>query len=243
MLPRTLGRADIAGEAIFTGGLSMVAVRRDIVAALLPPGVTLSEDDESGVYRCLIAFGEQSDGVTFFAGFPVPWSVRYREAFVGVPFVRRGTDGPYLFVRGMPCDFWPAVWNGNMYYGFMKQFSRIEWDGDRFVSRSDAAEPDFHAILEPCAPSTGVEAAAWIRQAAALPVMGRRTDGTIVTSRFEWDFSDAAVDPAHVRLHASARFPELTATDVPQCHPGCRVRGMRWRLSWPEPHRTGAAPM
>jgi hypothetical protein len=235
MLSRSLDRADIAGEAMFGGCVAAIDIARDTIAALLPPTVALAHDDPSRVHRCLIAFGEQSDGVTFFGGFPVPWNVRYHEALVAVPFVHLDADDrPHLFVRGMPCDFWPAVWNGNVYYGFTKQLARIEWDGERFLSHSDRPEPDFHAVVERTSMSAGLDPLIWIREAAALPVLGCRADGTIVTSHFEWDFTEASVEPVEVRLYESAQFPELTAgNDAGRLHPGCRVQHMRWRLSWP----------
>jgi len=243
MAHAALPGADIAGEAMFSGCLAIVPADRRALAAHLPPSLTLPPAD-AAEYPCLVAFGEHSDGLTFFGGFPMPWNIRYHELMVGVPFVnRKGAEGPQMFVRGMACDFWPAVWNGNVYYGFMKQFARVRWDGRQFVSLGDGERTDFHAAVEK-ASSTTDGALEWIRAAAALPVLGRRADGTIVASRFDWDFSGAAVEPVSVRVFDGAQFPELTAgAGASISQRGCRVRGMRWRLSWPgdRPRPSGVA--
>ena len=65
----SLAPSAIAGEATFSGGLSMIDVARDALASHLPPSVTLPRGD-STAYPCLLAFGEQADGATFFGGSP-----------------------------------------------------------------------------------------------------------------------------------------------------------------------------
>ena len=107
----------------------------------LPPG-------NSATHPCLLAFGEQSGGTTFFGGFGLPWGIRYHELMVAVPFVGwQGAAGEHLFVSGMACDFWPAVWNGNFYYGFKKRFARMGWSGDHFAVEEDGRRAGFDAVV------------------------------------------------------------------------------------------------
>ena len=228
-----LPRADVAGQALFSGGLAMLNVERRTLSSLLPPGLTPPDSDTGG--RCLIAFGEHSEGVTFFGGMTVPWNLRYRELMIGIPFVHRaGSRGPHLFVRRMACDFRPAVWNGNVYYGFMKDFVRVAWDGEHFLAHDESHRPYFHAAVTPRSPGENEQQLVEIRAASALPVLGQRADGTLVHSRFEWDFSTASVEPATVRVLPGTQLARLLASqEVVATGHSCYVRQMPWRLSWP----------
>jgi hypothetical protein len=230
-----LASTAIAGEAIFSGCLSAIDVARHVVASLLPPSVALPRRD-SAAYPCLLVFGEQMGGTTFFGGFSLPWNVRYHELMVAVPFVRwQGAAGEHLFVSGMTCDFWPAVWNGNIYYGFKKRFAQMSWSGGHFSVADENQRSGFEAVLGSRDEGTGI-ALDRIRTAAALPVLGYRQDGRFVRSYFDWDFRDAAVEAASLRLTLGQPFPELPLAAHSACHDEAyRIRGMHWRLSWPAP--------
>lgn len=224
----------IAGQATFSGCLAKLALPIDAVASMVPAGATLAHSD-SPVHPCLAAFGEQAEGVTFFGGWPIPWGIRYRELLVAVPLnALAGVNGPLLFVTGMTCDFWPAVWNGNVYYGFRKRFVSMTADGANFRVINDEGTPVFVAATT----GPGVAHSAtleWIRSAVSLPIVGKRDDGVLVQSRFDWDFSEAAIDAASISVVVDQGFEELPATSGLECATACLVRQMRWRLSWPMP--------
>jgi len=224
----------IAGEAMFSGCLCTIDLARSIVASYLPDAVALPPES-SATHPCLLAFGEQSAGTTFFGGFSVPWGIRYHELMVAIPSVSwAGAAGLHLFVTGMACDFWPAVWNGNVYYGFKKRFARMGWSGDRFAVAGEAGHRPFDAVLHP-RPDVP-PAIHRIRAAAALPVLGYRMDGVFVRSRFDWDFRGAVVEGASLEIPQGQHLPELPPTAHPVSNvDACRVRGMIWRLGWPEP--------
>jgi hypothetical protein len=234
-----LARAAIAGQATFAGCLAMVDVDRQALRSNLPPAVALSGAD-SPTHPCLLAFGEQTNGTTFFGGLPLPWAIRYHELMVAIPFVRwHGAAGEHLFVSGMTCDFWPAVWNGNVYYGFRKRFAQMSWDREGFSVAGDDRGPGFRAVITSPRPA-GNGALDWIRSAAALSVLGHREDRAFVSSRFEWDFDEATVEAITLDLDFGPRFRELPLDIQSSCDHACRVREMRWRLSWPTTvqHRT-----
>jgi hypothetical protein len=224
----------IAGEAMFSGCLCTIDLARSVIASYLPDRVALPPE-QSATHPCLLAFGEQSAGTTFFGGFSVPWGIRYHELMVAVPFVTwMGAAGLHLFVTGMACDFWPAVWNGNVYYGFKKRFARMAWSGDRFTVGGEAGQSGFDAVLHsrPDAPP----AVHRIRAAVALPVLGCRMDGVFVRSRFDWDFRASVVEGASLEIPEGQRLPELPAmAPAARNVDACRVRGMIWRLGWPGP--------
>ena len=138
-----------AGEATFAGCISTIAVARQVLVSKLPPSVALPQGD-STTYPCLLVFGEQMEGTTFFGGLSVPWGIRYHELMVAIPFVRwEGAAGEHLFVSGTTCDFWPAVWNGNFYYGFQKRLAKMSWSGERFSVTDENHRLDFLAELRP----------------------------------------------------------------------------------------------
>ena len=226
--------ARIAGEAIFSGCLSAIEFSRDAVASRLPAGVRLPPGN-SVTYPCLLAFGEQTGGTTFFGGFPVPWGIRYHELMIAVPFVRwEGAEGGHLFVLGMACDFWPAVWNGNVYYGFEKRFARMGSSQNHLTVADQGSEAGFDAVLRP-RPGAVDMLLDRIRAAAALPVLGRRQDGIFVTSCFDWKFQGAAVTAASLEVTRGQYLLTLPLTPLKRHDETCRIQGMCWRLGWPIP--------
>ena len=148
-----------------------------------------------------------------------------------VPWVRcPAFGGDHLFVSWMACDFWPAVWNGNVYYGFNKELCNLTWAEGRFVVSAGEAP----SLVAACRTIDGNAQTLleWMRRVAALPVLGAREDGSRVQSRFGWRVSDAAVECASV--HAVVN---KTSKSIPdgryEAGDALLVRGMRWRLGWP----------
>jgi hypothetical protein len=225
-----------AGQATFGGCLAVVPVDRRTLQSRLPPSISLPQGDADEC-PCLLVFGEQADGKTFFGGMSVPLGLRYHELMVAIPFA--GWDrvpGDHLFVAGMVCDFWPAVWNGNTHWGFSKRFAPMSWDGARLFVQNDDGEVDFWGAVSAVDRTSG-EAFDWIRSAAALPVLGVRRDGVFVKSRFEWDFHGSRIDRAALRLATGPRFRELgLVRDSMLSDSVYHVRDMKWRLTWPQPH-------
>jgi hypothetical protein len=226
-------QSPFAGQATFTGGLAIVGIATESLTSRLPSATVLPV--RSAVFHpCLLAFGKQRNGTTFFGGLPVSWGVEYHELLVGVPFVRLVTDHvDRLFVLGMSCDFWPAIWNGNYYYGFRKRFAAMRWADDVFTVTGHDGRQELHASLS----EPDREAASTfelIRALVTQPVLGCRGPGGFVHARFDWDFSTAVVERASLRLSLSAPFQELTAPETMKVMgEAYRVRGMRWRLSFP----------
>ena len=224
--------AAIASQATFAGCLAVIHVARQSLLTKLPPSVGLPEND-STTYPCIVAFGEVTDGTTFLGGLPMPWGLRYHELMVAIPFVLWDrAPGEHLFIPGMVCDFRPAIWIGNNYYGFRKRFAHMSWDGGRFSVSEENHQPSFSAACSRAQAPAGDSG--WIRSAAALSVLGCRQDGPFVRSRFDWDFRQAEVEAASITLASGQQFRELPAGEHFACADDAyRVRGMRWRLSWP----------
>jgi hypothetical protein len=222
-----------AGQAIFTGCTALLTVARQTVLQMLPRSVAFAQNN-SVSDPCLLVFGEQSNGTTFFGGFPAPWGIRYHELMVAVPFVRCETwPGDHLFVSGMTCDFWPAVWAGNVYYGYRKRHAQMTWDSQRFCVTGEGQHHSFDAIVRRRS-TLSEEHFARIQSAAALPVLGSFQDGVLVRSRFEWDLREATIEDAALTLTLSPDFRELPLGNHTHDSHAFFVRQMRWRVSWPK---------
>lgn len=233
-----LSPAAVAGEAIFSGCVSRIKLPRRDVAATLPRRVGMRPGSAHD-YACLLVFGEQANGATFFGGVPMRWSVRYHELMVAVPFVTcEGLAGQYLFIAGMACDFPPAAWNGNVFYGFRKRVAAMDWTDSVYCAGGESGTCAFRATLGPARTAIAMNSLNWICGAAALPVLGERDDHSLVRSSFEWDLGGAAVDPAAARINVEPTFREMppgtyaSSSSTLECY---RVDRMRWRLGWPAP--------
>lgn len=246
---RTPGRArpPLAGEASFAGGMLVTRLPAARVAALLPPGVALRDGPGVDGDRPLVfVFGEQSRGTWFFGGRPIPLGSRYVDFGVFVPGVA-GADGvACTFVAKMCSGYFPAMWHGNVHYGFRKQVVQARWHGDAWVMTDVDGTAMAHAAIDPHEPwrAPGADDAlvrdldAWFD----LPMLGRRDDGSDVVCRFTWDFGAAAVRRAAGWLAVERAFvpglvPQTYWSAPDACH---AVRGMRWGLSWPEPSTASA---
>jgi hypothetical protein len=230
--PTNLSADSVAGEACFSGAVARVLVPRHALAPRIPSGVTLPGTEPC--CACLVACGDQTDGCTFFGGVRIPWSIAYHELMVAVPFARCArVAGDHLFVVGMTCDLWPAVWNGNVYYGFRKRFVEMQSTNDMFRVVDGGSGSSFEATFE--APSGDANRCLeWIDDAAQLPVLGERIDRSLVRCQFEWSWEHAVTEQAPLRIDVRESFGELpTGTYRGGDVCAYRVRGMRWRVSWP----------
>jgi hypothetical protein len=150
----------------------------------------------------------------------------------------------HTYIARMYSSYFPAVWNGNVHYGFAKQLARMWQAGRDFVAVTEDGAPLLHAEVEAAAdwlPGAGCALANFeaMRAVFALPVVGRRASGRSVCSRFDWGFEDALVRRTAVTVTIDAALgPGLTPRRcgvVPDG--GFELRGMLWRLSWPAPCR------
>lgn len=223
-----------ASQVMFSGGLAVVHVDRAALTRQLPPSVRLPAGPDS-TFPCLLALGRQTEGTTFFGGWPIPAGVEYNELMVAVPFAQWDAAPlePHFFMLGMTCDFAVAQWIGNTYYGFRKRLARIEYQTDHFLLHADDGQVAFIGVL--AASNRQADGAiGWMLAATRQTVLGCRDDGSFVRSRFEWDFREAVIEPANLTLE-SAPLPELGGECRVDEATVYRVRRMRWALSWPEP--------
>jgi hypothetical protein len=227
-----------AGQATFDGAVVTTHWPRTEVERLLPPELELAPS-ASDLHAVLFTFGDQTRGTVVFGGSWFQVGTLYREFGIAIPFVRRrGGRNLHLYVVRMFSDSYPAYWYGNASYGLGKVMATLAWDGRRFAATTAEDDPLTHADVEPVEPwrpAAEARGFAVLRAALALPIAGRRDDGTFVSSYFRWEIDEAEVRPAHASVSVDAPLvdgvPRRRLTGVPGGT--FAVRGMLWRITWP----------
>jgi hypothetical protein len=232
------------GQSRFHGYVTVTAWAREEVIRLLPPELALAPcaGETASSHPVAFVFGKHVDTVRHFAGVALPGSPAYNELGMAVPFVtRRGGRALHLYMVRMYANYPPAVWAGNIYYGFSKELAEVTWYGPIFVVARSAGALLLHAQVGQSTPANGAADFEAVRGLFGLPVLGRRAGGSLVCSHFDWDARDASVRSAHAYVSLDGPVtPGLTPRRV-DALPGTTfaVDGMRWRLSWPTSARDG----
>jgi len=235
------------GQATFQGVVVCCLRPRAEIAALLPAELALAANDSAtpDLHPVVFVLGEQTDGATIVGGRSVPLGIRYGEFALAIPFVRYG-GGTHLhtWIPAMVSGYAPATWSGNALYGFGKRMGDVRRDGPFLLVTSEERALLLHATLEvrgAWGPAGADEppALAFVREIFALPVVGRRADGTWACSYFGWDFAAARVRAADACV--SVERPIVAGLPLGDYHDATagtfEVEGMLWRLTWPMPCR------
>lgn len=234
-------------QARFSGCISVCNWPRADVEALLPMELELAASTSAAaeVHPVAFIFGEHTQGATIFGGITFPMGVQYYEFALAIPFVKH-RRGRYLhtYIPRMYTGYFPALWHGNAYYGLAKEMATMWWQGPIFLITANTDALLLHAAVEATGPwSAGSTCELPNFQATraifALPIVGRKSDGTYVCSYFGWDFGEAAVRPADACVSIDA--PLIDGLVPRRCHDVSsgtfEVRGMVWKLSWPSSFR------
>lgn len=246
---RGLARADagvgVVGQAVFHGFLLTFAWPRAWAKRLLPDGLVLAlpgAGERPRRHPIIVMFGDQTQGATVFGGVPFPWNVRYAEFAIAIPFVQRpGSHRIETFVPAMGSGYFPAIWHGNHFYGFSKKPIAIERQGSLVWMNGPTGALWMHAAV-------AGETARWsrrrhlacaaldeIEECLRLPILGQRSDGSIVRSWWDLSFRHALVRECGAWVAFEHAFVPDLPLGIHQAAPGhcVEVRGMLWRLSWP----------
>jgi hypothetical protein len=237
--------AAFVGAARFSGWFACANWPRAALEALLPPALRLARNVSAApeVHPLLFVFGEQSEGTILFGGMNVPMGVRYREFALAIPYVTR-RDGRHLhtYVPRMYSSLHPPVRDGNVHYGFNKALAELERQGPIVTLTAAAGPLLWHAAVESSggwcrAARAALPNLAALQAAFTLPNVGRKESGRYVRSYFGFDWQGAQVRP--VRCAMSIDAPLVDGLAPQRCHSvaggAFEVRGLLWRLSWPEP--------
>lgn len=231
----------MVGEARFDGILAWSSWPREQVAHLLPPGLRLAipASGPQEQHPVLLVMGRQYDTAVIYGGIRLAADVTYDESMLAVPFVCRVSRRRlHTFVALMLSGDRRATWSGNVHYGFAKRPGRCDRFGDVVAGVADDVGLVMSAALRSDDASAvgmnGETPAVAIPRLFEAPVIGQRVDGSFVASYFTWDLGDAVVRPRGMRVLLGANLGLLpSAVEVgPQA--GLQVRGMVWRLGWPD---------
>jgi hypothetical protein len=231
------------GQATFNGYIAFANWARADVEKLLPPDLALVPNSSSipHLHPVVFVFGEQTEGAALFGGLTIPMGIAYHEFCMAIPFVKH-QRGRYLhtYIPRMYSSYFPAIWNGNVHYGFSKAMAKMSWQGPVFMLTTADDALLLHISVETqrnWSNGSRCELANFqaMREVFALPVVGRKSNGAYVRSYFDWDFSDALVRSASSCVSVDAPLVEgLTPRECHSVSSGTfEVRGMLWRLSWP----------
>ena len=242
-------RAGFAARSWFNGWIACSAWPRETAARCLPRNLALAPSEPSAdTHPVVFFFGEQTATSLLFGGLVVPTATSFRELGIVIPFVRvGGAPDLHMYVPGIYASYFPTVWVGNAHYGLAKTLAHLDWQGGIFVVTAPDGRLLGHAEVE--------AAGTWMTPPmghlpvldavhalfASFPVLGRRADGTLVTSRFAWDFGDASARPADTCVSLAAPLPPTVPAGYYPDVPGgsVEVRGMVWDLGWPTPLPNG----
>ncbi|HSQ01222.1 MAG TPA: hypothetical protein VL049_28715 [Candidatus Dormibacteraeota bacterium] len=238
-LPAERAGVTDAGQSRFDGCLAAVALPRAEVASLLPAELALAAGAAEGdTHPLVLMFGEQLDCAMIVGGLLVPTQLRYWEFCLAIPYVvRRGGRYLHTYVARMYSSWAPVVWDGNARFGYAKERADMRWEGDLFIATGDDGGLRWHAAVQ--------QDGAWGRaappgfaplaEALALPIAGRRADGSWVESYFRLGLGDALLRPARAVLWFDTPLIPGLAPQV--CHApagaALAMRGMTWRLTHP----------
>jgi hypothetical protein len=235
------------GQADFNGCIAFCNWSREDVARVLPAELELAVNTSATpeLHPLVLIFGEHTQGATIFGGVTFPTGVRYHEFGMAVPFVkhRRGRH-LHTFVPFMCSSFFPATWAGNVHYGFSKAMATMWWEGALFIMTKPDGALLLHAAVEPAGdwvPGAHCDLPnfAGMRSIFAMPVLGRKQDGTYVQSYFGWDYSMASVRSMWASVSTETTLiqglAQRTCTSLRSAT--FEVQRMTWRLSWPESYR------
>ncbi len=250
-------RRSFVAETRFSGAIVSCLWPRDLVTPVLP--ATLRLDPPASVPRgrhpVVFIFGEHDRSRVFFASLALETGVRFLEFVIAVPYVRTTHGGEHAMFLPHVFSGEPVVtWSGNAHYGYSKRMVPMEWLGDTFVVMDDDGSLLAHANVEGVgrwepADSVAVPALAPAIALAKLPVLGCLTDGSLMTSFFDWGFDEARARSVRARVSIdhdlrAGLTPHVAYGPASHC---TAVQGMTWRLSWPERSgwlsRRSAAPV
>jgi hypothetical protein len=245
-------RASWVGEAWFDGVLVWTAIRRDVLDRVLPtgwqPAHNLSPHGE--LHPLVVVLGRQRHTSILFGGLPLPSDAEYDEVMLAVPFVWHVRHRRlHTFIPRMYSQDPRATWSGNAQYGFGKRMGRIERLGGLSVAVDEHDRCVLHCSARPVTSWTRSNdeqqgsLAGVVSAMSRLPIVGVRYDGSEVESYFAWGLAGAWTRRAHARLtvHRALAAGLDEASVSADAALALDLRDMRWRLSWPQPSRAGAA--
>lgn len=229
------------GVASFSGVFARVRLPTALVSPLLPAPLRATTKKQPGAgpleHSLVFFFGELTNGGAHVAGREFTTGIRYREAGVMISDVNHPRcDVNVSFVYAMFADDARPVVLGNAAYGLRKRTARIEWSGARYTAHVDGHDclVARGALRDGWRPACDAPVMAdWLQKVGSPPVLGRRSTGAFVLSRFSWDLSAASL----CELGLELKWLPTAGSPVVDLHAdrgqSVAVRDMRWSTGQP----------
>ena len=243
------------GQSTYEGSIAVTLIPRNVAEAALPAGFALAKraDDDGVVTHPIVhMIGFQGSPMLLLNGnvMPAP-DPGYTELIILIPYVVKqgGNDCWHSFVVRMYLNDEAAIFIGNAYYSYRKEFAAFEqnasathtsaevWPflrGDVFKSAVTRAG-EWTPV---CGGETSVPLFEDVKTLLEMPLLGVLADASsqTVCSYWEWDFRCAEVAAAtsdHNFLAEVAHGTEDWVGAGGLSNPAMLVRGLRWRIPLP----------
>ena len=243
------GNATVGGYANYQGNIVFTNLDRNVVQTIVPAGLKLASNTVGSTqHPVLFMYGHQQDTSWFVGGTLIPGGAPYQELMLLVPFVQE-TSGTrwHTHVVRMYLDNWTAIWIGDTFFAYAKEWGTSVESGTAVSEFSGGAQKFQANIVPNGAALTNAQAEATLPNYAAIksildmPVVGRRADGTLVCSYFELDFTSAMITPVRSTHQFLDPFvPTMsswlglgTLTNV--VDGAIAVQNITWRIKQPPP--------
>jgi hypothetical protein len=241
--------ATTGGEATYHGNIVFANLDRNLVQAVLPQGLRLAQNSATpGSHPLIYLYGHPTKTQWIINNTPIVIGPDYQELMLLVPFVQADTGIMWHnFVVRMYLDDWNAIWIGNFYFAYAKEWGTSQESGTE-VSEFVAGSRYFHADIQttgPWEPSTQAEGTIpnykAIQTILGMPIVGRSQSGSLVCSHFELNYDNAMVAPVQSTHEFLQPFkPGMEGwvalgplSSVP--NGAIAIRDLNWRIRQPPP--------
>jgi hypothetical protein len=243
------GTATTGGEATYHGNIVFTNLDRALVEAVLPPELKLASNSVApALHPVAYLYGRPTNTHWIIADTPILVGPNYQELMLLVPFVQASAGTRWhTYVVRMYLDDWNAIGIGNLFFAYAKEWGTSQESGTE-VTETVAGSRHFHADIQPTGP--------WLPNAAAdaaipnyqaiktilgMPIVGRRSNGTLVCSYFEMRYDSVTVAPVQSRHEFLQPFtPGMggwiqlgTLSSV--ANGAIAIRDLNWRIRQPPP--------
>jgi hypothetical protein len=253
--------ATTGGRATYRGNIVFTNLDRALVNAILPSGSELKLAQNRiarGLHPVLYLYGHPEQTSWIIDDEPYLNGASYQELILLVPFVQKGSGTLWhSFVARMYLDNGVAIWIGNEYYAYAKEFGTLR-ESNLDVRTSEVTGYDSDDIVKFRAQSkrtggwrssdqakTDLPNFAAIQTILAMPVVGWRpsssSPGRLVCSYFELSYTNARVAPVESTHEFLDPFvPGMSnwmgLGSLSQVPDGAvAVRDLTWRIDHPPP--------
>lgn len=199
----------IYGVGTYTSVITVLPLASGLVQRWLPPELELAPQTLTppNTHPVNFMFGQQQKVQANL----LPWfQMNYFEFAVVVPHIQfRGAvrytpRGPHLYTPLLFLDQWPAIWAGDLAYGFPKRHAQITWTDNVYTVTRAGQRQAQGTFAEAQATLTAPEYEK-VTQLLCQPTVSQSPWGGYVYSVFDWRLSPAQVQAQSAQIEIAAQ--------------------------------------